>query len=610
MTRSWWNRRFVGAAVLAAGLIAAVPLWADEPSQSIVIPVGMPAPPAVPFAEASAPAPALQPPPQPLPQPEAPLPAPSSNPSESTETAPPPTPLTEPSPPSAADLPPAPRGCPPAAQVLQGPFLSEGQKPPNIPLGQVQQGDLPLPINLPTALRLADARPLIIAAAQASLQVAVAQWQRARVMFIPSFNVGGAYLGHAGGSAGNAGPEFINGRNQLMIGGGVTALYSITDVTFSPLAMRQTVRAREFEVQAARNDALQNVADAYFNVQQARGRMSGMLDTQEKARRLVREIRGLAKIDVAEVEVDRALTELANIEREVTLRYQDWRISSADLTRELRLNPITVVAPLEPPDLQVTLISPREPVDGLVPIGLTTRPELAQHQALVQETLVRLRMEKLRPLIPSVILAGNPIPVAPFGNLMFGGFWSDYSGHNNPASFRFDPNVQLFWTLENFGFGNAALIREHRAINQRALVELFRVQDRVAAEVVKAHARVQAAVVAVSRSETEIKEAQISYEGNLKGIRETYRFGDRQVPINRPNEAVDALRQLERAYDRYFFAVGEYNRAQFQLYHALGYPAGVLECERNNGDIRPVDTNRPPQMAPVNAPEPCKRCGP
>jgi outer membrane protein TolC len=603
MSRSSWSRRFVGAALLTVGLIVVVPLWADEPAESVVIPAALP-PPAVPFANDPAPTPA----PNLEPLPEAALPAPSNDVPEATESAPPPTPLSVP--PSPADLPPTMHGCPAPGQVLQGPILSEGQKPPNVPLGQVQPGDVPLPINLPTALRLSDARPLIIAAAQASLQVAVAQWQRARVMFIPNFNLGGAYLGHAGGSAGNAGPEFINGRNQLMLGGGITSIYSVTDVTFSPLALRQLVRAREFEVQAARNDALRNVADAYFNVQQARGRMSGMLDTQEKGRRLVREVRALAKDLVAPIEIDRALTELANIDREVALRYQDWRISSADLTRELRLNPITVVAPLEPPDLQVTLISPREPVDGLVPIGLTTRPELAQHQALVQETLVRLRMEKLRPLIPSVILAGNPIPVAPFGNLMFGGFWSDYSGHNNPASFRIDPNIQLFWTLENFGFGNAALIREHRAINQRALVELFRVQDRVAAEVVQAHARVQAAVIAINRSETEVKEAQISYEGNLKGIRQTYRFGDRLIPVNRPNEAVDALRQVERAYDRYFLAVGEYNRAQFQLYHALGYPAGVLECERNNGDIRPVDTNRPPQMAPVNAPEPCQRCGP
>jgi outer membrane protein TolC len=474
----------------------------------------------------------------------------------------------------------------------------------------VYTGDVSLAINLPTALRLADARPLLIAAAQASLQLALAQWQHARVLWIPNFNIGGAYLGHAGGAAGTAGNEYIVGRDQLMIGGGVSAIYEITDAVFSPLVQRQIVRARQADVQTARNDALLSVAEAYFNVQQERGRLAGMLDVQEKSRRLVDAIRTLAPELTSPIEVNRAQTQLADIEREVALRYQEWRVVSADLTRELRLNPITVVEPLEPPELQVTLISPREPVDELVVVGLTTRPELTANQALVQATLVRLRQERMRPLIPSLILAGNAVPVAPFGTLMFGGFWSDFGGQNNPSSFRVDPNVQLYWQLQNFGFGNRALVRERQADRERALVELFRVQDRVAADVVQAHARVQATVIRVNRAETEVKQALTTFAGNLQAIRQTTDFGGRLVLVNRPLEAVDALRQVTRAYENYFLSVSDYNKAQFQLYRALGYPAGILACERISSDLHPVDTSRPPQMAPVNAPAPCQRCGP
>jgi outer membrane protein TolC len=504
------------------------------------------------------------------------------------------------------DLPPAPRGCPAANQVLQGPFVSQGQAPPALAVPAVQEGDLPLPINLPTALRLADARPLVIAAAQASLQVSLAQWQRARVLWIPDFNLGASYLGHDGGSAGNRGPEFTLGRDQLMLGGGVTAMFAVTDAIFSPLAMRQVVRAHEFEVQAARNDALLSVAEAYFNVQQARGRLAGMLDVQEKSRQLVQTIRKLATDVTAPAEINRALTQLNDVERDVALIYQDWRVVSADLTRELRLNPITVVAPLEPSSLQVTLISPHEPVDGLVAIGLTSRPELSAHQALVQATLVRLRQEKLRPLIPSVILSGNAVPVAPYGTLMFGAFDSDFTHGHNPWTGRFDPNVQVYWTLQNFGFGNAALIHERQADQQRALVELFRVQDRVAAEVVQAHSRVQSALIRVGRSEAEVRQGLITFAANLKGISETIRFGDRLILVNRPLEAVDSLRQVQRAFDNYYTSVGDYNRAQFQLFRALGYPAAMVACQP--GDIRPVDTSRPPQMAPVVAPPPCQGC--
>jgi hypothetical protein len=40
----------------------------------------------------------------------------------------------------------------------------------------------------------------------------------------------------------------------------------------------------------------------------------------------------------------------------------------------------------------------------------------------------------------------------------------------------------------------------------------------------------------------------------------------------------------------------------------MGYPAEGLACSDSFGDVKPVDTSRPPQMAPVHAPEPCRDC--
>ena len=39
-----------------------------------------------------------------------------------------------------------------------------------------------------------------------------------------------------------------------------------------------------------------------------------------------------------------------------------------------------------------------------MPIGLTNRPELASQQALIQAALVRIRQEKMRPLLPVVMM--------------------------------------------------------------------------------------------------------------------------------------------------------------------------------------------------------------
>ena len=78
--------------------------------------------------------------------------------------------------------------------------------------------------------------------------------------------------------------------------------------------------------------------------------------------------------------------------------------------------------------------------------------------------------------------------------------------------------------------------------------------------------------------------------------------------MNRPQEVVFALQLMKLAFDEYFTTVAEYNRAQFQVFHALGYPAREIASIHPPGDIQPVDTARPPYLPPVgNGPPPATR---
>jgi outer membrane protein TolC len=519
------------------------------------------------------------------------------------EQGPPPRQVAAP-PPMPAGLPPA--DCPNPLPALQGPTLTQGQAAASLPPAQPLEGNQPLPINLATALRLADARPLMIAAAQASLREALAQLDGAQVLWLPNFYVGASYYRHDGGGVGNSGTLFTNGRDQFLAGAGLTAVVETADALFSPLALRQVVRSREYDVQAARNDALQAVAEAYFSVQQARGQLAGAEDAVAKSRDLVRRAAVLGKDLAAPVEVNRARTQLADLEQVAAAAREQWGLASADLTQVLRLAPGAVVLPLEPPYLQVTLVSPRETVDTLIPIALLNRPELAAQQALVQATLARLRAERLRPLVPSVVLLGNAAPAAPGGYLMGGVFGSDLNGHSNPWTGRFDPSVQLVWGLRNMGLGNRALVRERQAQTEQATIDLFRIQDRVAADVARAQAQVESARVRAARAEAGLKEAQVNLAGNLRGMSETTRLGDVLTLAIRPQEAVASLDQLAQAYNNYFLAVNDYNRAQFRLFRALGYAADFVACQRPPGATVPVDTTRPAPLPPVCAPEPCR----
>jgi outer membrane protein TolC len=470
---------------------------------------------------------------------------------------------------------------------------------------QPEETDRSLPINLATALRLADARPLVIAAARAAVETEYGLYEQARVLWLPTVYVGVDYQRHDGGQLNLlTGQPILGARNQFLAGGGASAVFALTDALYSPLAQRQLLRARNLEVQTAKNDALLSVAAAFFDVQQARGILAGTLDSVARAHELARRVGALGRGLAAPIEVERVNTLLADLEQQAASFRQDWRTSSADLTRVLRLDPAAVVVPLEPPHLRVTLISPKEPVDALIPVGLTNRPELATQQAVVQATLVRLRQERMRPLIPSLVLQSNATP----GELLGGGVYGTGTHGLNHWSGRSDWDAAVVWEFRNLGFGNRGLVTQRRGEQQQALVELFRIQDLVAAEVAQAHAQVEATAVRVGRAEAGLKAALASYEGNLRGLSETVRAGELLQLVNRPQEVVAALQQLQQAYFNYYTTTNDFNRAQFRLFRALGYPAQGLACGDSFGPAIPVDPSRPPQMAPVHAPEPCQNC--
>src|SRR5262249_11805804 len=70
---------------------------------------------------------------------------------------------------------------------------------PDLGRAPMESGDLRFPINLATALRLSDARPIIVAAAQAGVWAAEADLQKARVLWLPVLNLGFDYIRHDGG---------------------------------------------------------------------------------------------------------------------------------------------------------------------------------------------------------------------------------------------------------------------------------------------------------------------------------------------------------------------------------------------------------------------------
>ena len=218
----------------------------------------------------------------------------------------------------------------------------------------------------------------------------------------------------------------------------------------------------------------------------------------------------------------------------------------------------------------MSLISLDHAVDTLIPVGLRNRPELDSQQALIEATLQRLKQERLRPLIPSLVLKGaGSNPPASFTTGVFGG--GNTAMHNYGG--RSDIELQVVWEFQNLLFGNNSKIKERQADREIAILEMFRLQDRIAAEIVQAHAQARSAADRLVDAESGLKDSADSVDKNFQGLSQTRRAGELIILMIRPQEVVAAIQTLSQAYANYYSAVADSNRAQFRLYRALGYPA-------------------------------------
>jgi outer membrane protein TolC len=281
--------------------------------------------------------------------------------------------------------------------------------------------------------------------------------------------------------------------------------------------------------------------------------------------------KGLAPALIAPLEINRALAELQSLRQTQQVAIRDWRIASARLAEVLLLEPATLLEPVEPPFLQVTFVSADQTADDLMPIALSGRPEIASRSELVAAANQVLRQEKNRPLLPNLVVVS---PATTTGLLAAGNFSAGANGSLNTSGSRLDIEVAAVWQLQNGGLGNIGRIRQRRAEQDVAAIELTRTIFRVKSEVSQAVARLQTARIRVVETEEGVRQAIESADKNFIGLRQTTRpAGELLRLVVRPQEVVAAIIALNTAYEQYADAIGEYNIAQFEVYRALGQPA-------------------------------------
>jgi outer membrane protein TolC len=440
-----------------------------------------------------------------------------------------------------------------APQIVPGPAAAP---PEPVPLpdcnGRV------LTIDLPNALRLADASNPTIALARERVREAYARLLQAKTLWLPTLQTGPVYNRHDGQLQRSLGDIARVSKSNFFEGGGAALSVRSSEALYGPLIARRLVQAQIAASRAVTDDVQLDVALTYLDLLRVYGALAINADTLAKVMDMTDSAQAAQEAQTSKTaaDINRALTEL-NLRREERIDLEGQVAAvSARLAQLLLLDPTVDLRPLDAAVLPITLV-PEDQVtlDELVATGLMNRPELAESRALVAAALARWRQARLSPLFPRL--------EAGYSAGTFGG-----GVNETVADFasRGDGTVQVVWELPGLGAGYVAATRAQRSLYNQANLHGTEVAARVAAEVTAAAKLSLTRRRALDNAQEAIRQAEIMWR-KLKDIAYGV-VGGKFDPLE-PLLAEQALNQA-RVQD--LTQVIEYNKAQFQLYRALGQP--------------------------------------
>jgi outer membrane protein TolC len=427
----------------------------------------------------------------------------------------------------------------------------------------------------------------------------------AAAQLLPTINVGTNYDDHTGPLQRSTGVITKVNRSALYLGLGASAVGAgtvtipgivwngnVSEVIFGGLVARQVVGQRQFASAAVRNDVLLRVAAGYLELLRAEGRRAIALQIRTDAAEVARVTANYAQVGQGrQADADRAATELEQRNAAVLEAEADVLTASARLCELLGLDPSVRLHAVDGWVVPAPLVPDPIPLPQLIAIALTQRPELGERQAAIQAALLRLREARVLPFSPNLIVGysagtfggGSNLAAAgieqPDGTILRQPRFDSFAG-------RDDFDVVLYWSLRNLGVGNVALVRLAQSHLRSDELRRVEVLDRVRAEVAAAYARTHARYAQIETAERAVRSAQDAFREDL--IRTRNRQG---LPI----EVLDSLRLLGQSRYAYLDAIVDYNRAQFELYVALGQPPA-------NCLARPIPADLVPPPEPPSPP--------
>lgn len=410
-----------------------------------------------------------------------------------------------------------------------------------------------LQIDLPTALRLADERNLDVALYIERVAEASARLAQARLLAVPSIEIGAEQTRHEGNLQETGGQVVDVDRASRFTGISTGVGVDLAGAIFQPLAARQNRAATQAAANANRHAVLLDVATTYLALLRAQ--------TDERiARELFERAMDLANLTADYAEAGEGLLADAELAAVQPLLFEQRRLAAeeraaaatAGLAQLLNFDVNVELQPVETAVPLIEIFSPQEDVAQLVERALDNRPETDQYDALVAAAEAALTAERYGLFIPSVGLD--------YSSGDFGG--APGSSIRNTDR-RDDLALQLYWRFHGFGLGNRARLDEKRAQLRQLSLERDKLHDAIVAEVRSEYARVQSLRGQMQFAELAVARARQAYTLNRERI-----FDQQGLPL----EALSAMQALATAELTHLETRTAYTLAQIRLHTALGSP--------------------------------------
>jgi outer membrane protein TolC len=408
------------------------------------------------------------------------------------------------------------------------------------------------PIDLPTALRLADAQNLDVQLARERVKEALANRSSAIEQFIPWLAPGVTW--HRREGVAQASPSGIIGNADYVgysPGIGLNAQSTLGDAIYNSLATKQLVRASDEGLAVQRQDAAFQAASGYFDLAKAKALVDAIRDALATSEDYQHQLHEAVGIGIA-FKGDELRVQAQSEHYQVVLRQAlaQQRLASVELARVLHLDASVELVPQSAELAPMILFDSTTSAESLLGRATQSRPELRQTDALIAAGKMAGDAAVYGPLIPTV-------GVQLFGGAFGGG---PDSSHRRISTMR-DYAVAVTWRIGPGGLFDRGRI--DAAKSQLAARELIgaKLKDGVAAEVVAGLTRVRALSDQIALAQTALGTATQA----LQLTRARKQFG-----VGIVLEDIQAQQAVTQARSDYITAVADFNKAQYALNKAVG----------------------------------------